>query len=176
MPAAPATTRSKDYYLALRGRFAPKEAKIIYVLESPPASGKYFYDPSGSTKEPLFTAIMNDVLGIKPPTKEKGLQQFAGRGFFLIDSTYTPVNRLKDKARDAVICGDFTGLVEDLKRYAQSHTGIVLVKANVCRLLGPRLTAAGFNVLNAGEVIPFPSNGQQGKFRAAIRRVLGPRK
>jgi hypothetical protein len=52
-------------------------------------------------------------------------------------------------------------------------TGIVLVKANVCALLEPVLVSHGFPVLNRGKKIPFPSNGQQGKFRAAVRYVLG---
>ena len=142
------------------------------MLESPPASGKYFYNPAGSTKEPLFKAMMDDVLGTNPLTKEEGLRQFAGNGYFLIDSTYTPVNALNDKKADDIIQRDFDLLIRDLAQYAGMGTGIVLVKANVCRLLEPKLAAVGFNILNRGEMIPFPGTGQQSNFRAAIRRVL----
>jgi hypothetical protein len=47
-----------------------------------------------------------------------------------------------------------------------------LVKANVCTLLEPILTSYGFPILNRGRSIPFPSTGQQGKFREAVRQVL----
>jgi hypothetical protein len=164
--------QTRDQYLALRNRFVPKKVKIVFILESPPASGKYFYNPAGSTKEPLFRAMMDDVLGINPPTKEEGLRQFAANGYFLIDSTYTPVNVLNDKKADDIIESDFDLLIRDLTQYAGTGTGIVLVKANICRLLEPKLTAAGFNILNRGEMIPFPGTGQQGNFRAAIRRVF----
>ena len=163
---------TRDQYLALRNRFVPKEVKIVFILESPPASGKYFYNSVGSTKEPLFRAMMDDVLGINAPTKREGLMQFAGNGYFLIDSTYTPVNALNDKNADDIIERDFDLLVQDITQYAGTGTGIVLVKANVCRLLEPKLVTAGFNILNRGERVPFPGTGQQGNFRSAIRRVL----
>ncbi len=43
---------------------------------------------------------------------------------------------------------------------------------NVCELLEARLKEAGFNVLNHGTRIPFPSAGQQNKFRERVRQVL----
>jgi hypothetical protein len=163
---------TRRQYVALRNRFVPKEVKIVFIRESPPASGKYFYNPAGSTKEPLFRAMMGDVLGINPLEKKEGLRQFAGKGYFLIDSTYTLVNALNDKKADDIIEHNFDLLIRDLTQYAGTGTGIVLVKANVCRLLEPKLAATGFNILNHGEIIPFPGTGQQGNFRAAILRVL----
>jgi hypothetical protein len=38
---------------------------------------------------------------------------------------------------------------------------IALVKENVCRLLERRLMEDGFNVLNHGRVVYFPSTGRQ---------------
>jgi putative ATP-dependent endonuclease of OLD family len=63
--------------------------------------------------------------------------------------------------------------VERQNGTAVPAAAIVLVKANVCRLLEPKLVAAGFNVLNHGAMIPFPSTGHQTEFRTAIRTVLG---
>jgi hypothetical protein len=160
-------------YLGYRGRYLPERRKIVFVLESPPISGLYFYKPEGSVSEPLFRAMMKDVLGIKPRTKEEGLGEFAARGFLLIDATYTPVNHLSGRARDAAILDDLPSLVEDLSKYAEPETSVVLVKANVCDLLEEKLTRFGFAVLNRGTRIPFPSTGQQNKFRDAVRRVLG---
>jgi len=42
----------KEYYLKLRNKYLPENLRIIFIAESPPASGRYFYDETGSTSEP----------------------------------------------------------------------------------------------------------------------------
>ena len=49
---------------------------------------------------------------------------------------------------------------------------MVLIKRNVCRLLEPRLTDEGFNVLNRGRVIYFPSTGRQKEFQQQFSAAL----
>ena len=143
------------------------------MLESPPTSGLYFYDPDGLVSEKLFLAMMKDVLEISPKTKHEGLQEFASRGFLLVDATYRPVNHLSLGARNKIILEDFPLLVEDLGRHTDPETGIVLAKVNVCRLLEPKLAACGFDVLNHGTEVPFPSNSHEGEFRDLVRPLLG---
>ena len=65
--------------MRFRERFVPEHRKIIFALESPPKSGPYFYKPEGLTSEPLFSAMMKDVLGTRPKRKEEGLREFAAR-------------------------------------------------------------------------------------------------
>lgn len=93
----------------------------------------------------------------------------------MIDATYTPVNHdhLALQQRNKRILHDLPVLVEELREYVGPGTGVVLVKANVCTLLEPILTAHGFPILNRGRTIPFPSTGQQNRFREAVREVLG---
>lgn len=170
--AAQSAPLTKAGYLAFRNRYVPAKVRTIFVLESPPTSGKYFYNPDGKTSEPLFRAMMKDVLGIASNSKEEGLKQFAARGYLVIDATYTPVNRFTDRQKEAAILANFPHLISELRRYKGSQTGIVLVQANVCRLLEPKLRESGFNVLNRGKVIPFPSSGQQNKFGVAVRKVF----
>ncbi|HVP42093.1 MAG TPA: hypothetical protein VMS96_01600 [Terriglobales bacterium] len=167
------TAITKTEYFELRSRYTPKHPKTIFVLESPPASGKYFYNPTGTVREPLFKALMDDVLEVAAQTKEEGLKTFASEGFLVVDATYTPVNDLDDDEADAIILRDFPLLLEDLRAHAGPDTALVLIKANVCELLEPKLKKEDFKVLNNGERIPFPSTGQQTKFRTAIRKVLG---
>jgi hypothetical protein len=62
----------------------------VTIAESPPASGKYFYDPTGATSEWLFAALMKQI-GFSPSNKEEGLREFQRRGWILIDATYEPV-------------------------------------------------------------------------------------
>jgi hypothetical protein len=77
----------------VRAPYVPEHPRVIFVFESPPASGNYFYKPERTGYEPLFDAMMKDVLRIEPPqNKHEGLRAFADRGFLLLDATYTPVN------------------------------------------------------------------------------------
>jgi hypothetical protein len=48
-------TRSE--YLSFRDRYRPETIKLLLVAESPPASGRYFYNPAGARTEPLFAAL-----------------------------------------------------------------------------------------------------------------------
>jgi hypothetical protein len=72
----------RDYYLRLRRVHEPENIRLVIVAESPPASGKYFYDTTGSTKE-------------------IGLHELKQRGWVLVDATYQPVDKLtKDASHD----------------------------------------------------------------------------
>jgi len=163
---------NKAAYISMRDKYLLPVLKAVFVLESPPASGRYFYNEEGRVSKPLFSAMMN-LLDLKTSNKEEGLSQFAKAGYFLVDATYTPVNHLTDLERDALILQGFEELAADLKKLAEiSMIELILVKANVCRLLELRLTARGFDVRNNGTVIPFPSNGQQTRFFREARKVL----
>jgi len=159
-------------YLSLRRRYEPEILSLIVVAESPPQSGKYFYKPDGEVSEPLFAALMK-ALGISPGTKPCGLHAFRQRGWILVDATYEPVNGLYNAARDAILIRDYPLLRDDLARLTPDRSRpLILIKANVCRILEPRLTADGFTVLNSGRSIPFPSHGWQKHFHRAFGAAL----
>jgi len=163
----------KSYYQTLRDEHQPPKIKIIFVLESPPASGKHFYDPNGSVIEPLFSAMMK-LIGHQQASKADGLAAFSKKGLFLVDAIYKPVNQIEnDKKRNEAILSDLPKLIQDLKNTIGNHrVKIVLVKANICRLLEEPLKTAGFKVINNGAVIPFPSHGHQKKFHNIIQELL----
>jgi hypothetical protein len=160
-----------DEYLSLRHQFEPEHIQLIIIAESPPTSGLYFYDSRGRVSEPLFAALMRQ-LRYSPETKEDGLREFQRRGWLLVDATYEPVNT-RDSNRDKVIGDHYGCFVNDLKRLiADRFTPIILIKANVCRILGPKLEAEGFNVLNRGRIVYFPSTGRQREFEQQFAEIL----
>jgi hypothetical protein len=118
-------------------------------------------------------------LGFTGATKEEGLREFQRRGWILVDATYEPVNKLNPSGRDWAIERDYPLLRDDLTELMPNRsTPLVLIKANVCRILEPKLLRDGFNVLNRGAIIPFPSSGRQTEFRrqfATILRIAGLR-
>jgi hypothetical protein len=162
----------KEYYLNLRNKYHPKKLEIVFVLESPPVSGKYFYDETGDTSEPLFSAMMK-LFGYIPSDKKDGLEFFKSKGYLIVDATYKQVNSLTGDERNTAILSDFNNLVDDLERICpKKEIPIILVKANICRLLEERLTAKGFNVINNGAIIPFPAYGHQNRFHSEMNNIL----
>jgi hypothetical protein len=164
----------KSYYIKLRDNFTPSKIKLIFIAESPPASGKYFYSPDGGTDEPLFAAMMKCVLKIKPETKEPGLEAFKQNGFLLVDATYEPINKgLSEIQRDTKILEAYDSLVKDLISIDSTKKApLILIKANICKLLEPKLADDGFYVKNNGVIIPFPVVWHLNTFCKLVQNLL----
>jgi hypothetical protein len=164
---------TRDEYLALRRRYEPEKVRLVIIAESPPASGKYFYNPEGTIGEPLFLALMKQ-LSSSPFTKEDGLREFQRNGWVLVDATYEPVNKFTSKSsRDKAIEQDYPLLRDDLASLmCDLSVPIILIKENVCRILSVKLLQDGFNVLNGDRVVYFPSSGQQNKFHQQFDAIL----
>jgi hypothetical protein len=164
--------KNQNYYFKLKNKYRPKKIKLIILAESPPVSGKYFYDETGKTSEPLFSALMKSMV-YKPKDKKDGLAYFQKRGFILVDATYHPVNHLSGKTRDIAIMGDFQLLIDDLNELCGADDILLLlIKANICRMLEDKLLLNKFKVINDGVVVPFPSTGQQKRFQEKIKLIF----
>src|ERR1700722_1383164 len=138
--------RNRSDYLNFRHRYKPDEIKLVIIAESPPSSGLFFYDAKGKITEPLFAAFMK-AMRLAPTDKEEGLREFQRNGWVLIDATYEPVNALSDTKRNELISRDYTSLRSDLSGLMSGRSiPIVIIKANVCRVLEPKLIRDGFNV------------------------------
>ena len=165
---------TKDDYLAFRRKFEPQPVRLVVVAESPPKNQTYLYNPAGRTNEWLFTALMKQ-LGQMPKTKEEGLGELQRRGWVLVDATYEQVDWFGQQVnkRNAIIERDYPLLVAALEELSSDKSAaIILVKANVCKLLDWRLSKYGFNVLNKGISVPFPSRGRQLRFQVQFALLL----
>jgi hypothetical protein len=163
---------NRNYYLSLRRAYQPEGIKLVIVAESPPVSGLYFYDPTGSISEALFAALMRQ-LRFSPLDKDTGLREFQRIGWTLVDATYEPVNGRTKRDRNSVIARDYPLLRDDLKTLTRDNsTPLVLIKANVCQLLERKLTQDNFNVINRGSPIYFPSHGRQREFAQQFGAAL----
>jgi hypothetical protein len=73
----------------------------------------------------------------------------------------------RDPERDRAIKRGYPKLIEDLKRHAAP---LVLIKANVCRFLEPKLKEDGFDVLNKGRPVLLSDLVAPAQFRSAVSR------
>jgi hypothetical protein len=158
-----------NYYHRLKSEWTPDEISLVWLFESPPVSGKYFYDVSGRVTETLFSNLMK-LYGWEPKTKTEGLSLFRNAGLVLWDGTYTQVNHATRKDRVKIIAADYPELKASIPRKP-----IVIGAVTVLDAIGGKLVADGFDVLNNGVRLPFPGFGQQGKFHRLAPKILNLR-
>lgn len=155
----------------MRKKYSPIIIRCIIIAESPPQSGKYFYDPFGKVTEPLFSALMQ-LIKEGPKTKTKGLKAFRNKGFVLVDAVYDPVNNLSGAERKIAILKGLKLLRIDLTRLAKHRKiPLLLIKKNICLLLEPLLQEK-YKILNKGRIVPFPTNGHQKRFHKLTSVIL----
>jgi hypothetical protein len=115
-------------------------------------------------------------IGVKPRSKDEGLRSFHQKEWLLAYATYEPVNvdayKKVEREWDHHAC-DYPLLRDDLLSLTPDRSvPIIVIKSNVCELLDPALSSDGFNVLNRGRKIFFPSNGRQTDFHRQFADVL----
>lgn len=161
---------SKEYYIQLRNKYIPDIIKVIFLLESPPISGNYFYNPNGKTNELLFSAMM-EYIKLKPKNKEEGLIKFRECGLLIIDSILEPVNKIQNKRiRNKKIVMNIPNLINELDKYIKSNrTKIVLVKRNINQIFLGTLSSIGYKVIDLN--IPFPDRFHRNEFLKNLNKL-----
>src|SRR5580693_7073198 len=80
----------------LRKRYGPARVKILFVGESPPASGRFFYQADSG----LYRAVRDVFLNALPAFRAGDfLESFQAHGCYLVDLCGSPVDRLSLKKR-----------------------------------------------------------------------------
>lgn len=170
-----------EKYKRMREKYVPGKVKTIFIFESPPKTGTYFYDDSveNMSKPPLFKIMMKNVLRINPVSKKEGLKKFRDEGYIIVDATYEPINEVKSRRRrNRKIIKNYENLKKDLceiMKKEDKSTRIILVKCNVIDMLKERMKKEGYNIVNGKDEnsrIPFPSNGHQKRFEERMKLTL----
>ena len=171
-------------FKTFREKYNPKNAgipiRVLWIAESPPAGGGYFYFDETSGRNHLFRETVK-ALGWWPENKTMSagmdktpyLKKFQMAGYFLVDLSYLPVNKMEKLEREKVLGRNIPRLLNDLEELDPQR--IVIVKATLFDILfSPvRETKFGSRVLNMRS-IPFPSHGNQKRYREEIRKLLVP--
>jgi hypothetical protein len=98
---------------ALRRTFLPQQVCMLFIGESPPASGRFFY--SGNSG--LYRAV-RDVFQIVDPSinDDTFLARFREYDCYLIDACRDPVDQLEPKARRAACIEGEAWLSRSIRR------------------------------------------------------------
>ena len=171
----------EDSHAIARNKYRPKKVNLLLIAESPPSSGGYFYAEETIGKDHLFRETMK-ALELWPADRpmRKGcdkrpmLKQFRSLGFFLIDTCELPIDKMPPRLRKLSTIKGASTLSHRVKELDPSR--ILIVKKTVFNPVRQALSLAGFEdrILN-NRAMPFPSHGNQKKYRLMVRRLLKKR-
>ena len=162
-----------------RRKYRPSKVRLLLIAESPPSSGGFFYFSTTIGKDHLFRETMK-TLGLWPLDLPMGrgvdkrpmLHRFRSLGCYLLDTCVLPVDKLDPAARRAAVLNGLDRLTGDV--HTADPANIVIVKSSIFNPVNAALDRAGFGtrVLNESPV-PFPSHGNQEKYRRMMKKLLG---
>ncbi|GGB48225.1 hypothetical protein GCM10011316_20470 [Roseibium aquae] len=147
----------------LRARYRPAMIKVLFLGESAPAGGAFFYKQTGQVHSQLRRALAPHI-GESPSFVEA----FRQAGFYLDDLVLDPVNWLSRSERRASHAAGIPSLARRLKDYKAPRV-VAFMKA----IAAPVQTAIAVSGTACSlHVVPFPGNGRQGEFQSAMRTIL----
>lgn len=147
---------------ALRARYRPATIKVLFVGESAPAGGTFFYAGNSQVYRYLRDALT--------PHLGPGdfLSNFQAAGFFLDDLSLEPIDWQTPAQRKKVHAVNVASLAERLLAY-RPQAVVALLKA-----IEPSVIQAcrQADLAIVPSAVPFPGNGQQANFRRELGALL----
>ena len=153
-------TTNKDIEM-IRQSFRPEEIRILFVGESPPVGGTFFY--CGNSQ--MFNNMNRVIGGHLFESTNNFLINFKENGCYLDDLVLSPVNK---KSRAGESERGVHKLAIRIKEYQPNYV-VALLK----RIDKYVKEALEISEVDAGYCCtPFPGNGQQGNFEREIKRIV----
>jgi len=151
----------------LRQQSLPRQVRILFVGEAPPASGRFFYRADSG----LYRAICETFRVAFPSLRSSNkqfLESFRGMGCYLLDLCGRPVDRMKPSLRRGVCREGEVRLARRLRRLRPQ------VVVTVVRSIGSNVRRAEVAAGWSGPHFELPYPGRWHRFRVTFRRKLVP--
>ena len=161
----PAKTNSLAARERLRRSYLPKRVRILFVGESPPASGRFFYQADSG----LYHAIREAFVTVFPALQHRDfLSSFRDLGCYLVDLCPKPVDRLSDASRSKA---RRSGELQLSKTIRKLHPHILVV---LLRSIAPNMRRVARLANWSGQTLELPYPGRWHHHRTAFIRQLTP--
>jgi hypothetical protein len=146
-----------------RADHRPRRIATLFVAESAPVGGSFFYYGNGQLGRYLRRAIEEVLTG-----DDKFLERFRSYGWYLDDLVLAPVNHLKPRERRAA----HLGAAQDLQRRIAEYRplAIVCLLKSIGSIVRAAASGAGFD--GPFFEVPFPGNGQQRRFHLQMVEII----
>jgi hypothetical protein len=145
---------------ALRHSYRPERVTTLFVGESAPVSGAFFYDGNSQLYRYMKTALGGG---------ESFLEEFRSRGFFFDDLVLVPVNHQTPSERRTLHREWTTSLAQRMREY--DPLAVVTVLIGIQDAVRLAMYDAGLRD-EPHHVVPFPGNGQQTRFAEAMSQIV----
>jgi len=149
----------------LRRRYCPETVTALFVGESPPASGRFFYQQDSGLYRAVFAAFQSVDPSIDGVSF---LSVFGGAGCYLVDLCADPVDRLDNASRRAACVAGEVSLAVTISRL-KPRTII-----SVVRSIEENVSRAASRACWSGEFLRLPYPGRWTRARAAFCDGLAP--
>ncbi len=149
----------------LRLKYRPEAVRCLFIGESPPASGRFFYRGDSG----LYRA-MREAFQIADPSigDEVFLRTFQAAGCYLIDLCPQPVDDLDSKARRAAHLAGEASLSRIIARLRPP------ILVTLLRSIEGNVTSALSGANWSGRVIHLPYPGRWSQHKDAFFRGIAP--
>jgi hypothetical protein len=146
-----------------RTNYRPRRITTLFVAESAPAGGTFFYFGNGHLGRYLRRSIEEVLAG-----EGDFLERFHSYGWYLDDLVLAPVNQLTPRERKAA----HLGAAQDLQRRIAEYRplAIVCLLKSIGTIVWAAASGAGFD--GPFYEVPFPGNGQQRRFHLQIIDII----
>jgi hypothetical protein len=149
----------------LRRSFLPLRVQLLFIGESPPASGRFFYSADSGLYRAMRAAFR--IADVKIDD-ENFLATFRARGCYLTDLSHEPVDHLDPPLRRAMRSNGEKFLAREITRL---QPGII---APVLRSIAGNVENAVARANWQGPILQFPYPGRWSRHREAFIEDLVP--
>jgi hypothetical protein len=149
----------------LRRKYRPPEVRLLFIGESPPASGRFFYQGDSG----LYRAVRDAFRAIDPSITDEGfLTVFQNSGCYLIDTCIDPVDHLDARRRRAACAASERSLSRRIKSLRPDSIVILLrsIQENVRRAVA----LAAWR----GPMLQVPYPGRWARHREVFVEAMAP--
>ncbi len=144
----------------LRKSFRPVRITTLFVGESAPDSGRFFYSGNSS----LFHAMRSAFGG-----RAAFLEEFMEKGFYLDDLVLTPINKLEKRERLGLRWASIDELAKRLLDYKPK--AVVVVMRAIRPMVQEAMHKAGISY--EPFCAPHPAFGNWTRFQNAMAEIIG---
>lgn len=172
----------KSPYKELAKEFLPNRIHYLLIGESPPYTApdedlKYFYNYRNSSNGQILLSsvsysFLNQKFYVARDDKKDFLERLMGKGLFLLDATYEPINHIKNKKlRCSKIIDEYSYLKRNVRKLPlKKDAKILLIHGNVIKAIG-RTIREDFKSHRFYD-IGFPSYYNDENFKLKISRAI----
>jgi hypothetical protein len=149
----------------LREQYCPDPIRILFVGESPPASGHFFYQGDSG----LYRAVRETFVQALPPRRNTDfLDSFCALGCYLIDLCGEPVDDMTQEARRQVCGRGEKRLAQNIRKF-RPETIVTVVRS-----IGANVRHAQEHAGWSGRYLELPYPGRWYRHRLKFQRLLVP--